>query len=151
MPRTLARSAHTGQSALPDGSAAEAGSLHDDDDKPSNMGPNARRCRGYCGGWRDPDTFGEVGGFHFQVNVVEPIDSDHFRVHGYWCAGGLDAREPLAIVSARGEAHEIRVVELDPAPNPSWVGRPHLRSLTISAADGIVGPGTCIRSVRDSA
>jgi hypothetical protein len=46
--------------------------MHDNEDKPVEMGPRARRCRGFCGGWRDPDTFGMSGGFHFNVTAVEP-------------------------------------------------------------------------------
>jgi hypothetical protein len=105
------------------------------------------RCRGYCEGWRDPDTFGQHGGFHFQVNTVEQIDATHAKVHGYWCAGGFDSDESLVVVSANGFAEPVTVVEFDPAPQPGWDSRPHLRSITVSAAEGVVAPGTCIRTI----
>ena len=41
----------------------------------------------------------------------------------------------------------VTVVEFDPAPEPGWDSRPHLRSITVSAAEGAVAPGTCIRTV----
>ena len=121
--------------------------MHDDGDKPFDMGHRARRCRGYCEGWRDPDTFGQHGGFHFQVNTVEQIDATHAKVHGYWCAGGFDSDESLVVVSANGFAEPVTVVEFDPAPQPGWDSRPHLRSITVSAAEGVVAPGTCIRTL----
>ena len=121
--------------------------MHDDGDKPFDMGHRARRCRGYCEGWRDPDTFGQHGGFHFQVNTVEQIDATLARVHGYWCAGGFDPSEPLVVASADGSSEPVTVVEFDPAPEPGWDSRPHLRSITVSAAEGVVAPGTCIRTI----
>jgi hypothetical protein len=120
--------------------------LHDDDDKPLDMGPRARRCRGYCEGWRDPDTFGHHGGFHFQVNTVEQIDATHVKVHGYWCAGGFDSAERHFVVSANGSSEPVTVVEFDPDLQTGCDSRPHLRSITVSAAGGAVAPGSCIRA-----
>jgi hypothetical protein len=122
-------------------------SLHDDEDKPSEMGHRARRCRGYCEGWRDPDTFGCRGGFHLQVNTVEQIEATLAVVHGYWCAGGFDPAERLVVASADGSSEPVTVVEFDPPPQPGWDSRPHLRSITVSAAEGAVTPGTCIRTL----
>ena len=125
--------------------------MHDDDAKPAWMGARASRCRGYCEGWRDPATYGRSGGFHFQVNVVQPTATTDVQVHGYWAAGGFDPVEQLLLVFPDGRRYPVSVLAFEPPPMPGIDRRPHPRCITVSSPDADVLAGACIRSQSDDA
>lgn len=120
-------------------------SVHDDDDRPDGMGAGARRCHGFCGGWRDPATIGAPGGFHLNVHTIEDVADGLTRVHGYWCAGGFDRLEPLIVRHNDGQVAPVHVVAVE-SPADEWRARtrPHLRSLLVEGRPESLEPGTCI-------
>jgi len=125
--------------------------MHDDDDKPVQMGPRASRCREFCGGWRDPDTFGMSGGFHLNVTAVQTTGNHVSRVHGYWCAGGLDPLEPLVVAFADGRTSPVRLISVEPPPDPRMARtRPHLRWFIIDSPSTEITRGACIKSELDA-
>ena len=125
--------------------------MHDDDDKPAGMGPRARRCRDFCGGWRDPDTYGTAGGFHFNVTAVAMPVGGRTRVCGYWCAGGFDPLEPLVVAVPGGRRGPVIVVSLEPPPDP-WVAksRPHLRWISVDSRGTVITVGSRASSLNST-
>lgn len=124
--------------------------MHDDDGKPAWMSAQGRRCEGSCGGWRDPATFGTTArAFHLQVTAVEPAIGGVSRVHGYWCAGGFDPNEPLAMVDSGGDVVPVEIISIESPPSPGWASRPHLRWFSVRSPGRAVDVGSCIRAAAD--